>query len=214
MSKNILIVIVATLAQTAAFAAEDHVTNYDSIVKELSTTSSYDARQESPKDVLDAVKFHFSAGLITSQVNLDVPSTMRRSATLHGFEFSFGIDLFSPEWRAQTDIRAFQQEEIGNNEINLKEFDLLMLHTTPLAAQLSWELGAGLAARYLDFNHAVAPNIDPSNSTPASILTTGFEFAVNPTFSIDASFSYRNRLVQNTSDAGAVDGTLRLSSHF
>lgn len=214
MKKFILALFVATLGQSIAFASEDRLTNYDSIVKELNSSSSYDARQDLAKDPLDTVKFHFGAGMITSQISLDAPAYIHRSTTMRGFELSFAIDLFSPDWRAQTNIRAYQPEEIANNEISFKEFDLLFLHAANLGPQLNWLAGGGLAARYLDFKRPIAPNIDPSNSTPASVLTTGLEFALSSTFSIDANVSYRNRLVQNTSDAGSIDGTLRLSSHF
>ncbi len=218
--KTLKVVAVVTLVQLVPLSLfanstdDGHLTNYDSIVRDLTSTSSHDIRTEHQKDALDAVRFHFGAGMITSQLDLDTPASAPHSATLHGFEFSFAIDLFSPEWLAQTDLRAYEPENLANNQINFKEFDLLILHTTPLAGQVNWQLGGGLSARYLDFKSPIASGIDPSNSTPASVITTGLGFAATPAFGIELAASYRSRLVQNTSDAGSLDGSLRLIGHF
>lgn len=211
---------VMTLVQICPHASfanstdEGHLSSYDSIVRDLTTSNSYDVRNEHQKDALDTIRFHFGVGMLSSQLNLDTPANTPRSTTLHGYEFSFGIDLFSPEWLAQTDLRAYEPDDIGNNQINFKEFDLLIMHNSQLSSQISWSIGGGLSARYLDFRTPVATGVDPSNSTPASVLNTSLGYALTPAFAVEITGSYRSRLVQNTSDGGSMDASLRLVGHF
>jgi hypothetical protein len=211
-------VLFALLTLTLAQAHADDSTsgaNYDSIVRDLTSSSTYDAHTEKEHDALDLVKFHISAGLVSSQLNLDLPGAYPHSTTLHGYEVGFGIDLFSPSWVAQFDIRTYEPDDIGtNNELTFKEFDLLLMHRSPIVSQLSWNIGAGLAARYLDLKYPVANGGDNDYSTPASVITTGLAFSFTPEFSIDALVSLRSRLVENTPDGGSIDGTLHLTGHF
>lgn len=190
-------------------------TGFDSIVRDLTNSNVYDSRPATrEQDPLDTVRFHLSGGMVTSQISLDLPGGLPQSATLHGYEVGLGIDLFSPNWQAQFDVRTYEPDDFGNNQLTFHEFDLLVLHNSAIASQLSWTIGAGMAARYLDLKFPVTAGGDTGYSTPASVIATGLSFAFTPGFSVDALVSLRSRLVEDTPDAGSIDGAIHLTGHF
>lgn len=195
------------------FAADDEsYSGYESIIKELSASHYSHVNQTAKPN--EVIRFHAGVGMITSRLSLDLPSGLPDATTLRGYEARFGIDLFSPNWIAETAVRTFDPEPILNTQLSLREFDLLIVYNNEIGRPLHFNIGGGISARYLDLQGQIANDIAPSNTTPASILTAGISARFTPQISMGAQVSLRSPIVQETIDRGSLDGSIRLSGRF
>jgi hypothetical protein len=192
----------------------DHLAGYDSIVRDLNGQSSSIYKAPPTPDPLDTVKFHLGFGAIASRVKLTGGEGLPDAANLHGFGVSFGIDLLSPQWQAIGQIMTYDSDTEGQTDIQAKEFALMVQYKIPMQNSLSFILGGGLAARYLELSGVVPAGANANNTTPLSVATAGIEFGFTPAFSIVVDGSYRAALVRDTVDAGSIDGGIRLAGHF
>jgi hypothetical protein len=133
---------------------------------------------------------------------------------MQGFEARLGIDLFSRHWVAEGAIRSYDPENFNNLEMSLKEFDLTVSFRDRLATPIDYTIGAGMAARYLDFTGTMPTGVSQHYSTPSSILSGGLIFRLNSLLNVGAIASYRSPLIQDTADDGSLDASLRLGGQF
>lgn len=192
--------------------ASDDYSSYDSIVRELSSSSTR-IRTDSPSDP-EIVKIHAGIGIVTSQLRLDLPGTLPSAKTLQGIEVRLGIDLFDPNWIAEGAIRAFNPQPFANGEVGLREFDLLVKYRNALNHPIYFSIGAGMAARYLQFSDGIEGIANTRPSTPSTIVSAGFEAEIGQKFSAGIGLSYRSRMISETPDEQAFDGSLQLLGHF
>jgi hypothetical protein len=196
-----------------SFCDEENYTGYDSIVKELSESrTSVDSAGAT--DPYDQIRFHAGLSLITSQLSLNLPSSLPDTKTLRGLEARLGIDLFTPHWVAEGAIRTFQPEALGVGEVSLREFDLNVVYHTSPKRSVDFILGGGLAARYLDIRGAYSESFTRRNTTPASIFFAGINAHVTKSLGLGILLSYRTPLVNDTADDGAIDGGLTIAALF
>ncbi|MCB0351400.1 MAG: hypothetical protein KDD38_09470 [Bdellovibrionales bacterium] len=210
--------ILFTAAFVQAFALQalsyeaDSYSGYDSIVKEL-TSSTYS--NKSINTSTEMIKFHAGLGVLTSRLSMNLPKGLPSLKTLRGFEARFGIDLFSPNWVAETAVRTFNPEEFADAELSMREFDLLLLYTAAIDRPIHFNIGGGMSARYLDISGGtISEQFARKNTTPASVLTTGLHAFLTPGLSIGAQLSYRSPIVRETIDNGSLDGSVRLAGRF
>lgn len=192
--------------------AAPEFSGYDEIVRELSSNESRSTvNSAEPSEI---IHFHAGVGLITSRTSLDLPKPLADAKSFRGIEIMLGIDLMSPEWVAQGKVRNFDPEKLGAASIELKEFDLLVIHILKLQEKLKVNLGGGMAARYLDINGPTPVEVPRTNTTPSTVIQAGLDLSVTSAISIGAQFSYRSPLVRETADNGATDGTILFSGRF
>lgn len=190
--------------------ADDEM-NFDAIVEELGGSSRTGAPED--RDPFSTVKIHASLGMTAAYVDVEPERGPGASGLLAGAEATLGIDLFSPQWQAEGALRSFNSERLdAETTVSLKEFDLKILHTLPLASKLKMQLGAGLAARYMNVK---SPYTNGSEyTTPASILGVGFKFQLSKVVGLGIEGSFRTALVDDTVDKSAINGSLRLNAVF
>ena len=194
-----------------SFAAEDNYKSFNDIVSELSNTNSY---SYTPNSELDIIRIHGQIAFLTSRTQLRLPRSLPSGVTLQGAEAKLGIDLFSPRWIAMGGVRTFDQTRFSTGTVQLKEFDLEVLYKDSLSPKMTYTIGAGMAARYLDFRGSFAEDFVKSHSTPASILNLGIDARIAKFVSVGALLSYRTTLISESADEGAIDGAIHLTGHF
>jgi hypothetical protein len=201
-------------AQDGEFEEDADMMDYDSIVKELSSSTPGGSNRShvvAPRpDPLANVLFHGGVGLATTMSQVE-----RQGQRIHmdqrGFQAALGIDLFSDYWLAEGTVRSFGDRDYTNTTISLKEFDLKVYYRDRLTANVGLRIGGGLSARYLSVSSSMG---EFSYSTPASVAALGLEYFLGRTVSIGAELSARNSLIEETIDRSAVDATLRVDTHF
>ncbi|OFZ12781.1 MAG: hypothetical protein A2Z20_06985 [Bdellovibrionales bacterium RBG_16_40_8] len=202
------------IAVSAATASDPGgYSNYESIVRELSS-SRYESSKATSDDPFESIRFHAGVGVITSLLSINLPKKLPNSVSLHGFEATVGIDLFSHYWRSDISIRNYDPEKVGLGEISFKEFDLLVIYNDKINSLLEFNLGGGMSARYLNINGDIKETPHRSNTTPASVVTMGLGASITSGFSILGQVSYRSPLVHDTIDDGSLDGSVRVIGHF
>jgi hypothetical protein len=212
---SVMLITLVGLAVIRAHADDDETTysGYQDIVNDLSS-SRYDAGSAAASDDFDVIRFHAGVGLITSHISLDLPHGLPSSMTMSGYEAHLGIDLFSPNWMAEGAVRSYDPEHFGGGEISLKEFDLLFLYSDKLSKGAEFNMGVGLAARYLDFTDKVNGAFEHRSTTPATIFTSGVFLNLNSYVSVGPQISYRSPLTHDSADRGSFDGGLRFAGRF
>lgn len=189
---------------------EDSI-GYDDIVKELSkgkskTTYFYN-------NPFEMIKFHLSVGFTNSIMNLQNQNISESNLALKGVQAAFGIDLFSPIWRAEGSIINYEDysSQESNFSINLQEFDFKLVHITEINSIWSYKIAGGLAARYLQL---LTTQGTQDFTTPAGSLQFGVLANFGNTFSIGTELSYRRSIISETSDQAALDLNLRFNGKF
>jgi hypothetical protein len=208
---------------------------YDYIVRELSRgeTSTTIGKYSDP---FSQVKIHLGVSFLSSHISIDPIDRKSYSGFHRGFEANFGIDLFTPEWTAEGVVRTFSPQNVGRESIGLKEFELRVVRRYRIAPSLTWRLGGGLTARYLDVSYtrngqassasgaaaAEASSATPSPlvtvseryTTPASVITTGMELRLTEVLGLGLELSFRSSMIDETIDKQSVDAALRVAGQF
>lgn len=187
------------------FVQAQEESSYDNIVKELKSSLKEPLPQKKVDD--DSMKINAGAALVGSYVTANAGSAM-----LSGFDLHLGIELFSPEWLAETSVRSFSQGRIERGStLSLDEYDLKLVHQSRLQKNLNLRIGGGMAAQYLKTN--VGGNTS-SDQTPSLLALVGVDKAFSPKVSLGPDVSYRMPLVSDSSEKGSFDASLRLNFYF
>lgn len=189
---------------------------YDAIVGELEKMNAPLPTESYSGDPFELAKIHLGFGMISSYTNFRLASGKEDNGLLNGFEFSFGIDLFSPNWMALGSLRNFSSEKVGDSlSAKLQEFDLKIFYKNFLTKRIQGMFGLGLSARYLEL--AIRENgIEKKTqyTTPASIFSAGFLAHLGKQIFIGPEFSYRSAVITESADKSAFDGMLKLDAQF
>jgi hypothetical protein len=214
---------------------EESQFGYDYIVRELSRGET-SLRTPAYRDPFSEVKIHLGVAFLSSHINVD-PSDRKSFSGFHrGFEANFGIDLFTPLWIAEGVVRSFSPQKLGQDTVALKEFELRLIRRYAIASGLTWRLGGGLSARYLDVTSAATAGTGPESggaiattaasdgsslgrtssrfTTPASVITTGIEMRFTDILGLGLEVSYRSALIDETADRQSVDAGFRIAGRF
>ncbi len=199
----------ATFVQAAASPEFEEV-SYDDLVTQLNRKKV--SINENAHDPLDEIKMHAGFGIITSANSVSVQGKDSFKYQ-NGFQISLGIDLFSPNWSAETALLNFGQANSGSESRSLREFDLKVLHRDLLSPTTGYRLGGGLGTRFLKMEDA-SQNISVNDTTPVALFFGGLDAFINKNFSIGAEAGWRSAMVNQTTDKNAVDLTVRLDTSF
>lgn len=203
------------LMTSAGLQAAEYRHSYDDIVEQLSSGGR--SRTQVQGDPLDQIQIHGGVAFASSYVSITPPHEKAVSGMLKGFEASFGIDLFSRHWMAEGAVRSYGSEKLSRQqEADLKEFDLKLVYKDRLSPMLLLRVGAGLAARYLNYRSWAEGRgpVEINQVTPASIFLVGFGVPINRTLSLGADLSYRSRLIDDTIDRSSLDIALGINANF
>jgi hypothetical protein len=202
----------ALLIFTPLVHADDTYSSYDDIVRDLSTSTSYQTSTATNKEEL--IRFHTSFGLITNYIGLNLPKGLPNSASLSGYEFRLGIDLFSQNWISYGTIRSYDPENFRSGQIEMKEFDLMVVYNDAIRGSFRYSIGGGMTSRYLDFIGTFSERFNRKNSTPASVILLGLDSKISRPLSAGLTMTYRSPLISETIDNGGWDGNVHLSAQF
>tara|TARA_Y100000817_G_scaffold177782_1_gene138820 strand:+ start:556 stop:1233 length:678 start_codon:yes stop_codon:yes gene_type:complete len=219
--------LVVVLMATNVQAQEEDYYSYDQIVKELSETNKTSTTRAPKvlKDPFSSVLIHGGVSFVNSYISLSPSSASDPLTGFHaGIEATIGIDLFSRHWKAEGSIRSFGRQEIKDNELSLREFDLKIVHQDYITNGIFYRAGGGMAARYLKFTQPKKDEVTTlaagdlfettEHTTPSSIIFLGIGGKLGRKFSVAAEISYRGALIDETIDKSAFDAALRLDAHF
>jgi hypothetical protein len=195
-------------------ASADDYSGYEDIIRDLRGSSSAPLTNAADGDSFDAIKIHAGVGLVTTRTNLKLPQGTPRSAGLRGVEAALGIDLFSPKWIAEGSVRSFNREKYADTNINLKEFDLRLVHKHALSESLFARFGGGMAARYLDFDQVPVAGASRSYTTPATVILIGIGSQITSGIALSAEANYRSALIADTADSNSLDGAVKITGSF
>lgn len=203
--------LVLVYAGSAKAATETEEVTYDDLVNQLQQRRKRVERSTADHP-LDHLQIHAGVGLATSTNKLDIPES-RGERTLHGFQISVGIDLFSPEWVSEFVLRNFGTTERGSETRSLREIDLRAFYRTPLSKQLGYRLGAGLGTRYFRFSDSRL-RVSRGEETPCFVGFGGFESYLSSQVSLGVELGARTALVDRSIDRSSFDLMVRLDTFF
>ena len=212
--KALYILLVLLFVSPAFSEVDSSYLGYDQIVNNLSRSTS--RIPQDGYDPLESIQMHTGLGFATSYVSIDAPRAKINSAFLKGVQLSFGIDLFSPIWAAEGSMRSFGVETLEDkSEVSLKEFDLRLLFKRKFTPSFGMKVGAGMAARYLNFNYYKGTQfIRIKETTPSSLFSGSIEAFITPSLSVGGEVVYRSALIGDTIDKRALDTNIRVDAHF
>ncbi len=199
----------ALLVSTLAQAADYEEVSYDDLVNQINKRKN--SVVQNANDPLDSIKLHAGVGLLTSANNINTGQGSDTVKYQNGFQLSLGIDLFSPEWAAETALRNFGQAKSGSETRSLREFDLKLMHRHMLSSSSGFRLGAGIGTRYLKIDDI---NVNIDDTTPTALIFGGLDIYAAKNFSVGIESGFRTSMVNQTSDRGSLDLTVRLDTYF
>lgn len=200
---------ISSLGWTSVWAEDYEEVSYESLLNQLQSKTKPRYNQNSE---FDGIMIHAGFGLITGM------STVRTGETdsykfQNGFQMSLGIDLFDPQWEAETSLRNFGRTNSGTETRSLREFSMKLLYKNRTSDNAGFRIGAGIGNRYLriadDQN-----NIFVDDNTPVSVFSAGVDSYTSKNFSIGFEVGLKTALVTRTIDKNAVDMGLRFDTHF
>lgn len=202
----------ALITGPLTYADSEDLVDYDQIISDLKG-STESKLPEVSTDPFDNVMLHAGVGLATSYIRVRPELGKSHSGFLTGVEANFGIDLFSKNWQAETSLRSFNSEQFTPDlNVSLKEFDLKIMNTQPVAGKLKLRLGAGLAARYMNVSSPQAKQTE--YTTPASIFDGALRAQITPNIGIGGELSLRTALISESIDRSAMNAAIRLDAQF
>lgn len=219
-----ILFLVFSFSSAVAFAANtstslhdsDDGPGYDAIVGELEKMDTPPPAEQVSTDPFELAKIHLGFAMVSSYTNFQLSSGKADSGLLSGFEISFGIDLFSPNWMALGSLRSFSSEKMSDSlSAKLQEFDLKIFYKNYLTKRVQAQFGLGLSARYLELGEK-QNGIEKKTqyTTPASIVSAGFMARMGKQFFIGPEFSYRAAVINESADKTSFDGMLKLDAQF
>jgi len=202
--------ILAFFASTLAQAAVMEEVSYDDLVNQLSQKRQSIATPDT--DPFDSIKIHAGFGLIGSanKVNVEGDNATKWQS---GFQISLGVDLFSPHWGAEGDVRNFGQARSGTETRSLREYDLKFFHRNHFSQTAGYRVGAGVGTRYLKIDDEVN-GVFIQDNTPTAVLFGGIDAYASKGLSFGIEAGWRNSMINATADRNAMDLTLRLDTYF
>lgn len=211
--RTLSLILSFVLSTANVFAEEeDYGVGYEGIVRELSRLDSQTVRVDDP---LEEIKIHAGAGIANAFINFRDMNNDRTSVSQPGFQLSLGIDLFSPNWAAESSVRNFTEKESSGPSVSLQEYDLKFLYKNRLTRKMGARLGTGVAARFLKLEQTLAGKTTTAvEKTASGIAFFGLEGFMNEKMSVGADFSYRPSLVESSREQSSVDLTMRVEAHF
>lgn len=211
--KNIMIISSLTLfLSPLVHAQSEDYSDYDDIVKDLSSGAS---RTAVATDPFDEIMIHGGLGFTSTYVNVHPQGKPGSSGLLTGIEASLGIDLLSREWLAEGAVRSFGTDHLsGQSQASLREFDLKLIYRSYLSSKFIFRIGGGLAARYLKYSDPINFAGTLQQTTPSWIALMGFEIPVAKALSAGFEVTLRTPMISDTIDRTAVDSGFRVSAHF
>lgn len=203
-------------SHAATIDSDESGLGYEAIVGELEKLDTPAPAPGENDDPFELAKIHVGFAMLSSYSNFQVANGKGDSGLLTGFELSFGIDLFSPNWMALGSLRSYSSDRLGESlKAKLQEFDLKFLYKNYLSRRVQGVFGLGLSARYLDLKSIEAGVPKTTQyTTPASVLSAGFMARMGKQVSVGPEFSYRSALINETADKNSFDGMLKLDAQF
>lgn len=195
-----MIIAAPTIVRAAVNDETEEVT-YEDLVNELASHQRrITTRTSSP---FDDVRVHAGFGLVNSVSTFDL-GDRKVSRYQNGLQLSAGVDLFSPNWFAETAWRNFGLTTNGTEEHTLRELDLKFGYRDRINQLVHYRLQSGLADRSLKLTDS-ARDLNISAQTP-NIMGGGgivLQFAPHASLNIDAAA--RAPVIGNTADKGSFD---------
>lgn len=185
-----------------ASTAEYEEVGYEDLVRQISSKKKNieDRRQPHP---FDQVMIHSGVGYVNSFTVMDIQNRESQKYQ-NGIELSLGVDLFSPNWYAETSFRNFGVTSYGPQEIILKELDLKVGFKDHLQKPFVFKIDGGLANRYLKINDSDR-DVAINDTTPMLLGTVGIAAELSPLISLGVNFSGKSALISRTADKSAFD---------
>jgi hypothetical protein len=198
---------------TIVQAEED--SKFESVVADSKASLIDEKPGAHESDPLESVQLEAGGSLVGSYVTIAAPGLPGGSVALKGFDFHLGIELFNPHWLTEGSFRSFGSESVAQNfAASLQEFDLKLVYKSDLQKRMQLRFGLGMSARYLKMMDSRNGYSEINDQTPALVGILGIERMLTSKVSLGPDISYRAPLVQETSERGSIDASLRLNFLF
>jgi len=216
---------------TFVLAQDDNEISFDTIVNDLSRTKATLSNvNDSSIDPFDNVQIHVGVGIANSVFTIQHPEGIPGStqANSRGAQINLGIDLFSPNWVAEGGMVNYFESEYSRSKVSGQEFDLKLLYKNQLENAVTFKVGMGLAARYMDVTYKteraakndkgedikIHEEMKERYTTPTTLAVVGADIYLAKMLSIGGEVLARNTLTNETPDQTSIDFTVRLDAHF
>src|SRR5579871_1598762 len=103
----------ASCFPTKVQAQEYDEVSYDDLINQINKKHAQNSQIQNNNSILDDITLHAGFGLITSNMTVQEPNRTEQ-LQLTGFQMSFGIDLFSPNFVAEGALRNFGSANDGS----------------------------------------------------------------------------------------------------
>lgn len=217
--RTLLLILIAFHFQ--AFAQEEEqpesFIHWDRIVTELksdlnSTRTSVPEPSYKDDYGMDNIRISLGMGMSFSHISVQDPA-LKGSGLLNGVGFQFGIDLFHPEFQAEGAFRNYSSNSLSDSvKAQVREFELRLVHSKPLAHHTHFRMGAGLSARYLDISSR--SGIDKDETVPSAAFLLGLGRTFGNSISIGPDITYRSPMSGESIEKSSFDLHLRANAIF
>lgn len=199
---------------TKVQAQEYEEISYDELVQRLSKKKTKVIHDQIGSSVLDDIMIHVGVGLTNSSLHY-FNGQETSTQNVHGFQLSFGIDLFSPYWASEMLVRNLggSSDQSSSSEVqSFREFDLRVLYHEPSTTTApGFRIGGGLGNRYLRIADGT---ISFEEYSPVFVLFAGLDYSLNKNFSIGAELGARAAIIPEYHDKQSLDLLIRMDTFF
>jgi len=185
--------------------------SYEDLVNELSQQNKIAANKNTPArfDSGD-MKIHAGVGYATSFSSVSFgDSTSNRF--LSGVQLSLGIDIFSQHLFSEVVFKNFGIDSRATDSLSVKQLDLRLGYRDQVSGPWGYKLGAGLSNRYIKYT---ANEVSENSTVPALSIHGAMEAIVSRSLSLGLEVAGRTPLVEQKSDRGSLDMSLRMNALF
>ena len=159
---------------------------------------------------LDEVKIHMGIGMTSAITHFNINSTSYERFQ-NGMTLALGIDLFSDSWFSECLFKNYGLNTRGNEEVVLRELDLLLGYKQDFNANLGYFIKSGLSNRYLKFSE-LSTNTHHDENSPHFYFATGLNVQMNQHLGVAFEINGQSAVAQSTSLKNAVEFGLRINT--
>ncbi len=207
-----IFIVMILFSSIHAFALdEEKYDDYDSIVNDLSTSSSRSSGAKESFLDFDSLAIHFGFGFNNSTLNLKSTNSSPSQVSAQGLQLSMGVDLFSPEYVAEVDYTNYNPTDKDGYTYKLHEYNLKVYYHRRLISFLTGKAGFGIGARDLNIQYSSG---EIKETTPIGQLFIGGELRLGKHLGFLSDLSYKTALDNGTAQRSAFDIAIGVTGHF
>lgn len=182
--------------------------SYDDLLLKLSSKTKKNHANSSSS--FDDIKIHAGIGYINSFADIKTSAgTLRRHQ--NGLQLAVGMELFSTNWYSESSFKNFGITTGVSDEVSLKEVEIKIGYKNQVQRPWSFLVNTGISNRFLNYtNFSTQERI--SATTPSMLIGMGLSAGITEQLSLSFEMNGKSPIVNETTDRGSFDFSLRMNA--